>query len=44
MALTERNTLTLTVNMQTQRKMTPKYSVFFAYLTNNCWPDTLVRF
>jgi len=44
MVLTERNILTLTVNMQTQSKMTPKYAMFFAYLTNNCWPDTLVRF
>ena len=27
--------------MQTQSKMTPKYSVFFAYLTNNCWLNVL---
>jgi len=27
--------------MQTQSKMTPKYSVFFAYLTNNYWLNTL---
>jgi hypothetical protein len=37
--LTKRNILTLTVNIQTQSKITPKYSdPPPPYLTNNCWP------